>query len=257
MTAFNRFWPDTGDDADHRKRSKKSMDFENSVEMVRCSDLILFSPQHFRVLKIQENMTKEWVYSRWNKSLPNADYPSDHTMVGVEFELAWKNKVRQAMEKAMQQREKSKEQKEKTPNGPTQTSNISTAELSASASAQAAAQAAVVGATVGAAATPTAMTPFMSNLHSASSPLNQLTPITPMSFQSQHQGMTMEQLLHHQAQQQYQQQSQANAAQQNAAQPVQTPSALGMYTPTQAAEMFQRGFAMSPTSQSQIGNGFR
>jgi len=89
LTAFNRYWPEGERLGDNLAAQQKTIDFTKSVEMATCSDLILFSPQHFRVLKLQETVSKEWIYSKWNKTLPNADYPSDHTMIGVEFEMAW------------------------------------------------------------------------------------------------------------------------------------------------------------------------
>jgi len=83
ITAFSRFWP-LGDDSND--------DFRCSIEMPRCSDLLLFSPQHFRVLALLENVKKEWVYGKWNRSLPNADYPSDHTLIAADLEMVWKNR---------------------------------------------------------------------------------------------------------------------------------------------------------------------
>merc|ERR1719319_1585473 len=66
----------------------KLLDFRDSIEVAKCSDLILFSPQHFRVLKLMEPLGKAWIYKRWNKTLPNMDYPSDHVLISVDFELA-------------------------------------------------------------------------------------------------------------------------------------------------------------------------
>ena len=95
LTSFSRFWP-----AVEVEEKRSGNTFADSVEVIRCSDLVLFSPQHFRVLKLQENVSKEWVYSKRVRTLPNADYPSDHTLIGVDFELAFKNKVKSAIERA-------------------------------------------------------------------------------------------------------------------------------------------------------------
>merc|ERR1712087_1014927 len=84
LTSFNRYWPHEIND-DLAAQTKK-LNFNESIEISRCSDLVLFSPQHFRVLKLLEPIRKQWIYSKWNKTLPNLDYPSDHTMIGVEFE---------------------------------------------------------------------------------------------------------------------------------------------------------------------------
>lgn len=98
MTAFSRYWPDDGKpNMPLRLEDYQKLNFGESVEIIRCTDLVLFSPQDFRVLKLQQAMAKEWVYTSCNRSLPNADYPSDHTMIGVEFEMAYKNKAREAM----------------------------------------------------------------------------------------------------------------------------------------------------------------
>merc|ERR1719384_2187203 len=93
VTAFNRYWPHEITE-DHSVRNnifaqRKKMDFSQSIEIAKCSDLILFSPQDFRVLQLLEPLKKDWIYSKWNRTLPNVDYPSDHTMIGVQFELAY------------------------------------------------------------------------------------------------------------------------------------------------------------------------
>jgi len=92
VTAFNRYWPHEITE-DHSVRNnifaqRKKLDFSQSIEIAKCSDFILFSPQNFRVLQLLEPLKKEWIYSKWNRTLPNVDYPSDHIMIGVQFELA-------------------------------------------------------------------------------------------------------------------------------------------------------------------------
>lgn len=95
LTSFNRYWPNeatkkglTEFGSNNIDSATKRIDFNQSIEIVKCSDFILFSPQHFRVLKLLEPLEKDWIMRKWNKTLPCVDYPSDHTMIGVEFELA-------------------------------------------------------------------------------------------------------------------------------------------------------------------------
>merc|ERR1712087_915294 len=92
VTAFNRYWPHEITEDNNVKNNifaqRKKLDFSQSIEICKCSDFILFSPRNFRVLQLLEPLKKDWIYSKWNKTLPNVDYPSDHIMIGVQFELA-------------------------------------------------------------------------------------------------------------------------------------------------------------------------
>jgi len=100
VTAFTRYWPYeiTEDHKDTNRRGssfkslyqqRKDLDFNQSVEIAKSSDFILFSPADFRVLQLLEPLNKNWIYSKWNKTLPNVDYPSDHTLMACTFELAY------------------------------------------------------------------------------------------------------------------------------------------------------------------------
>ena len=97
LTSFNRYWPHEATDTqtnglginnNNLLQQTKKIDFMKSIEIAKCSDVILFSPQHFRVLKLLQPLRRDWILNKWNKTLPNIDYPSDHSMIGVEFELA-------------------------------------------------------------------------------------------------------------------------------------------------------------------------
>merc|ERR1719203_826853 len=66
VTAFNRYWPHEITE-DHSVRNnifaqRKKLDFSQSIEIAKCSDFILFSPQNFRVLQLLEPLKKEWIY---------------------------------------------------------------------------------------------------------------------------------------------------------------------------------------------------
>ncbi|ETO16266.1 Chromodomain helicase-DNA-binding protein [Reticulomyxa filosa] len=52
------------------------------------SDLILFTPQNFRVINLLEPLSREWVEHQETKSLPCRNYPSDHYLIGCDLELA-------------------------------------------------------------------------------------------------------------------------------------------------------------------------
>jgi len=59
-----------------------------SQQLTLASDLILFTPQNFRVINLLEPLSREWVEQQETKTLPCRNYPSDHYLIGCDLELA-------------------------------------------------------------------------------------------------------------------------------------------------------------------------
>lgn len=54
----------------------------------RTKNFIMFTPQNFRVINLLDAHSREWIQSQETAALPCANYPSDHILVGCDFEVA-------------------------------------------------------------------------------------------------------------------------------------------------------------------------
>jgi mRNA deadenylase 3'-5' endonuclease subunit Ccr4 len=60
----------------------------SSNPYARTKNFILFTPQNFRVINLLDVHSRSWINEQETQSLPCANYPSDHILIGCDFEIA-------------------------------------------------------------------------------------------------------------------------------------------------------------------------
>ena len=93
LTTYQRLYPTSNQTNKNKKDAIKS----NGKVIKQCSDLILFTPQNFRVVHLLDIPDENWILRHWNKSLPNQNYPSVHFAIGALIELAQPSSIQQTI----------------------------------------------------------------------------------------------------------------------------------------------------------------